>query len=250
MLGSARGRWCNSSGLLTQLLTRRRSFGMGLFIDKALSKGDCLAVALFPVIALNWRSAAQPARAGRSGRSAGGARRSSSASRARELSAIKANAPPFTADFSAPCFGEHPVAEPRGAAGGRSSKYHQHRCRRVAASVVLAAHAAARMSPCGGECRVGRARCRAGPSSPARRRIRGADPRRRGHRPFATNKRSPPTNDRRRPPRSGRPLPLRAPHRRLAQLAHPAGRSRMLIALHRLAPVKASDAISPLNAVV
>ena len=34
MLGSARGRWCNSSGLLTQLLTRRRSFGMGLFIDK------------------------------------------------------------------------------------------------------------------------------------------------------------------------------------------------------------------------
>ena len=238
------------------------------------------------------------------------------------------------ADFSAPCFGEHPVAEPRGAAGGRSSKYHQHRCRRVAASVVLVAHAAARMSPCGGECRVGRTLPRGGPSSPAhagagaapirargaaggrsskyhqhrcrrvaasvvlvahaaarmspcggecrvgrsrcradvavwrrvscwshaaarwpvvagaRRRRRGADSRQRQHRPFATNNRSPPTTDRRRPPRGGRPLPYRAPHRRLAQLAHPAGRSRMLIALHRLAPVKASDAISPLNAVV
>ena len=31
----------------------------------------------------------------------------------------------------------------------------------LAASVVLVAHAAARMSPCGGECRVGRSRCRA-----------------------------------------------------------------------------------------
>ena len=68
------------------------------------------------------------------------------------------------------------------------------------------------MSPCGGECRVGRARCRADVAvwrrvscwphaaararrrrrtpAPARRRIRGADPRRRQHRPFATNKRS------------------------------------------------------------
>ena len=62
--------------------------------------------------------------------------------------------------------------------------------------------------------------------------------------------RLPPTNDRRRPPRGGRPLPHRAPHRRLAQLAHPAGRSRMPIALHGLALRKASDAISPLNAVV
>ena len=101
--------------------TRRRSFGMGLFIDKALSKGDCLAVALFPVIALNWRSAAQPARAGRSGRSAGGARRSSSASRARELSAIKANALPKLLIFQCCVFGRDPVAEPPGAAGGRSS---------------------------------------------------------------------------------------------------------------------------------
>ncbi len=106
------------------------------------------------------------------------------------------------ADLSMPRVFDDPVAEPRGAAGGRSSKYHHHRCRRVAASVGLAAHAAARLSPCGGECRVGRT------------------------------------------------LPHRAPHRRVAQLAHPAGRSRMLIALHRLAPVKASDAISPLNAVV
>ena len=84
----------------------------------------------------------------------------------------------------------------------------------------------------------------------ARRRRRGADPRQRQHRPFATNKRSPPTNDRRRPPRGGRPPPHRAPHRRVAQLAHPAGRSRMPIALHGLALGKASDAISPLNAVV
>ncbi len=135
---------------------------------------------------------------------------------------------PFTADLSAPCFGEHPVAEPRGAAGGRS------------------ATAASAMSPCGGECRVGRTLPRGGPSSPAR----GADPRRPQHRPFATNKRSPPTNDRRRPPRGGRPPPHRAPHRRVAQLAHPAGRSRMPIALHGLALGKASDAISPLNAVV
>ena len=62
--------------------------------------------------------------------------------------------------------------------------------------------------------------------------------------------RLPPTNDRRRPPRGGRPPPHRAPHRRVAQLAHPAGRSRMPIALHGLALRKASDAISPLNAVV
>ena len=40
------------------------------------------------------------------------------------------------------------------------------------------------MSPCGGECRVGRTLLRGGPSSPAR----GADPRRRQHRPIATNK--------------------------------------------------------------
>ena len=114
------------------------------------------------------------------------------------------------------------------------------------------------MSPCGGECRVGRSRCRVAASvvlvarcrAVARRRRRRRGARRPQHRPFATNKRSPPTNDRRRPPRGGRPLPHRAPHRRVAQLAHPAGRSRMLIALHRLAPVKASDAISPLNAVV
>ena len=43
------------------------------------------------------------------------------------------------------------------------------------------------MSPCGGECRVGRTLLRGGPSSPAHA---GADPRRRQHRPIATNKRS------------------------------------------------------------
>ena len=62
--------------------------------------------------------------------------------------------------------------------------------------------------------------------------------------------RSPPTNHRRRPPRGGRPLPHRAPHKPPAQVAHPAGRSRMLIAVHGLALRKASDGISPLNAVV
>ena len=82
-------------------------------------------------------------------------------------------------------------------------------------------------------CAVARRRRRAAP-------IRGA----------ASIARLPPTNDRRRPPRGGRPLPHRAPHRRLAQFAHPAGRSRMPIALHGLALRKASDAISPLNAVV
>ena len=87
---------------------------------------------------------------------------------------------PFTADLSAPCFGEHPVAEPRGAAGGRSSRI-----------------SSASMSPCGGECRVGRSRCRA----VARRRRRTPAPaRRRSAAPpaspvrhqqtIATNKRS------------------------------------------------------------
>ena len=110
------------------------------------------------------------------------------------------------------------------------------------------------MSPCGGEWRRVACWSPAAAQWPGGRQrtpapARGADSRRRQHRP-STNKRSPPTNDRRRPPRGGRPLPLRAPHRRPAQLAHPAGLSRMLIALHGLALRKASDAISPLNAVV
>ena len=55
------------------------------------------------------------------------------------------------------------------------------------------------MSPCGGECRVGRTLPRGPVVAGAHRRrrgaesaapIRGADPRRRQHRPFATNKRS------------------------------------------------------------
>ena len=76
-------------------------------------------------------------------------------------------------------------------------------CRRVAASVVLAAHAAARMSPCGGECRVGRSRCRADVAvwrrvscwSHAAARwpvVAGAAP----IRGTASIARSPPTNDR------------------------------------------------------
>ena len=161
-----------------------------------------------------------------------------------------APARPFTADFSAPCFGEHPVAEPRGAAGGRSSKYHQHRCRRVAASVVLVAHAAARMSPCGGECPVGRTLPRGGPSSPAHAGA-GAAP----IRGTASIARSPPTTVRhqqaidvgRRAAAARCPTERRTGGWRSSRTPH---RSRMLIALHRLAPVKASDAISPLNAVV
>ena len=118
---------------------------------------------------------------------------------------------------------DDPVAEPRGAAGRPQQQHQQQRCRRVAASVVLVARC----------CAVARRRRRAAP-------IRGA----------ASMAELPPTNDRRRPPRGDRPLPHRAPHRRVAQLAHPAGRSRMPIALHGLALRKASDAISPLNAVV
>ena len=130
-----------------------------------------------------------------------------SRARARGIRRHRGKRAPFTADFSAPCFGEHPVAEPRGAAGGRSSKYHQHRCRRVAASVVLVAHAAARMSPCGGECPVGRTLPRGGPArywttaappvvagaTPAPARRRSAAPPAspvRHQQPFATNKRS------------------------------------------------------------
>ena len=67
-----------------------------------------------------------------------------------------------------------------------------------------------------------------GPSSPARRRIFGD--------------RSAPTNHRRRLPATG-PLPHTAPHKLLAQVGHPAGRSRMLVAVHGLAVRSASDAI-------
>ena len=94
-----------------------------------------------------------------------------------------------------------------------------------------------RMSSCGGECRAGRTLLRGG-------RVAGA--RRRSSAPRAGIAQSPPTNDRRRPPRGGRPLP----HRSIAQVAYPAGRSPLLIAVHGLALRKASDAISPINAVV
>ena len=68
-----------------------------------------------------------------------------------------------------------------------------------------------------------------GPSSPARRRILAADP-------IGTNK--PSTSA-----ASHRPLPHTAPHKLLAQVEHPAGRSRMLVAVHGLALRSASDAI-------
>ena len=42
---------------------------------------------------------------------------------------------------------------------------------------------------------------------------------------------------------SHRPLPHTAPHKLLAQVGHPAGRSRMLVAVHGLALRSASDAI-------
>ena len=121
-----------------------------------------------------------------------------------------------------PRVGDDPVAEPRRTAGGR------------------AATAASAMSPCGGECRVGRTLRRGGPSSPAP----GADPRRRQHRPIATNK--PSTSA-----AAWRP-PAAAPSAAQAAGAGRAPRSSIsqAIALHGLALRTASDAISPRNAVV
>src|SRR5208282_5851059 len=80
---------------------------------------------------------------------------------------------------------------------------------------AAAATSASAMSPCGGECRVGWSHAAARWPN------------------FAKTEAAPDryqqTID------GGRPLPHRAPHRRLAQFAHPAGRSRMPIALHGLA---------------
>src|SRR5580658_1514379 len=76
-----------------------------------------------------------------------------------------------------------------------------------------------RMSLGGGECRVGRS----------------AAPNPRRH-PIGTNK--PSTSA-----ASHRPLPHTAPHKLLAQVEHPAGRSRMLVAVYGLAVRSASDAI-------
>ena len=88
------------------------------------------------------------------------------------------------------------------------------------------------MSSGGGECRAGRTLLRW-----PRRRILAAI-------------RSAPTNHRRRLP-GDRPLPHTAPHKLLAQVEHPAGRSRMLVAVHGLAVRSASDAIrAPLTEVV
>ena len=73
------------------------------------------------------------------------------------------------------------------------------------------------------------------------RRRAAPNPRRR---PIGTNKPSTPAA-------GDRPLPHTAPHKLLAQVEHPAGRSRMLVAVHGLAVRSASDAIrAPLTAVV
>ena len=94
----------------------------------------------------------------------------------------------------------------------------RHRCRRLASSVVLIVT----------------------PASASR----GTDRRPRHHR------RSSPTNHRRRPPCGGPPAVPRAPHKPLTQVALCAGRSRMLIAVHGLRSVKASETIEdPLNEV-
>ena len=82
-----------------------------------------------------------------------------------------------------------------------------------------------RMSLGGGECRVGRA---AAPWDHHRR--RGAE--------SSAIDRHQQTID-----VGHRPLPHTAPHRLLAQVEHPAGRSRMLVAIHGLALRSASDAI-------
>ena len=87
----------------------------------------------------------------------------------------------------------------------------RHGCRWVAASVVLVAPR-----------RVGTI-------------IAGAAPNPRRH-PIGTNK--PSTSA-----AGDRPLPHTAPHKLLAQVEHPAGRSRMLVAVHGLAVRSASDAI-------
>ena len=84
-----------------------------------------------------------------------------------------------------------------------------------------------RMSLGGGECRVGRA-------AALGTIIAGAAPNLR--RSIGTNK--PSTSA-----ASHRPLPHTAPHRLLAQVEHPADRSRMLVAVHGLAVRSASDAI-------
>jgi hypothetical protein len=87
-----------------------------------------------------------------------------------------------------------------------------------------------RMSLGGGECRVGGAAAHWDHHHRHRRRR------------ILAAVRSAPTNHRRRPPATV-PLPHTAPHTLLAQVAHPAGRSHLLVAVRGLALRSASDAI-------
>ena len=82
---------------------------------------------------------------------------------------------PFSADRSAPLGATTDLGRERNQAQSAATILGRHGCRRVAASVVLVARCRA----------VARRRQR-----PRRRPARGADPRRRQHRPIATNKRS------------------------------------------------------------
>ena len=84
-----------------------------------------------------------------------------------------------------------------------------------------------RMSLGGGECRVGRAAAR------------WDHHRRRGAESSAIDRHQQTIDVGCRRP----PLPHTAPHKLLAQVEHPAGRSRMLVAVHGLAVRSASDAI-------
>ena len=140
-------------------------------------------------------------------------------SRAREMRASTANAAPFPLILQ--CRRRHH----RFGAQARPSAASGHHPRTT------------RMSLGGGECRVGRAAARYD-----HLRRRGAE--------------SSPPSDRHQQTidvgcRRPIPLPHRAPHKLLAQVEHPAGRSRMLVAVHGLALRSASDAMrAPLTAVV
>ena len=133
-----------------------------------------------------------------------------SASRAR-VGSNKGERGEFSADPSVPPDATTVSGRERDRAQPAVTIPERHECRWVAASVVLVASR-----------RVGTI-------------IAGAVPNPRRH-PIGTNK--PSTSA-----AGDRPLPHTAPHKLLAQVEHPAGRSRMLVAVHGLAVRSASDAI-------